>query len=84
MKNERTSKRVSTIAARVLDSLKNVKDGENVNIYVQDWIFPKWKGMTFPMTVRTPLRKITVADLKALAASCLTQSPDVSKKGRKK
>lgn len=57
MKNERTSKRVASIAGRLLAGLCNRK------------VIPRYFG-------------VSCAELKALAASALTQAPDKSKKGK--
>ena len=76
MKNEKTSKRIAAIAGRVLNGIAewqkmwlefdpNAKQGKD-----------SYKVFTFATK-----HHITVADLKALAASALTQSPD-RKKGK--
>ena len=70
MKNEKTSKKVATIAGRVLKGLtawqKDFDHPEAFNVF----------GTKYGV-------KVTIADLKALAASCLTQSADKPKARRK-
>jgi hypothetical protein len=66
-KTEQTSKRVAQIAAKVLNATGSMGDSELCHC-----------------AIHKACREmhITVADLKALAASCLTQAPD--KKARKR
>ena len=79
MKNEKSSKRVAAIAGRVLSELTShdFKDNEwfcisgEYNFLQVD----RLKKLTYPED-----RMFTVADLKALAASCLTQAPDRQRK----
>lgn len=74
MKNERTSKRVAAIAGRILRHF-----AEPGNIDCDD------SGIAMVMnssrsTYIAPIENVTVADLKALAASALTQSPEKPKR----
>ena len=59
-RNERTSARVARIAGRILESLEGVPDDRTV-------LYNTNTGTMF---------RLSVGDLKALAASSLTQAPD--------
>ena len=71
MRQEQTSKRISAIAGRILKQLEGFHIGGSP-IYVVD----AYRGFL----IGTPDNYLTIADLKALAASALTQSPDKPKK----
>jgi hypothetical protein len=69
MKNEKTSKRVSKIAGKILASMKDI--GASGVIYVgASGESPKGR----PIFVYT--EACSAAELKSLAASALTQAPD--------
>lgn len=63
MKNEKTSRRVASIAGRVHKALAEVPVGYRLYIYVQD------AGGAFADL-------LSVGDVKKLAASALTQAPN--------
>ena len=69
MKNERTSKRVAQIAGRVLEKLTSAKNAQAT------WISDYNDGVS-------SIFVCTVGELKALAASCLTQAPDKKRKAK--
>ncbi len=73
MKNERTSKRVSAIAGKIMRNIQHVRTGPSQYNPVY---------MYYPASSANETLICTIGDLKALAASALTQTPDKPKKAR--
>lgn len=69
MTNEKTSKRVAAIAGKVLASLSHIQDDSPT----------KCRSCGCAIHIACRALGITVADLKALAASTLTQASDKPK-----
>lgn len=81
-RNESTGKRVAAIAGKVLRglaSIPNEADCIETGVEAYYWVDARFKKMRFPVSQSVVI--CTVRDLKALAASALTQSAD--KKERK-
>lgn len=74
MKNEKTGKRAAAIAGKVLGELKEYPSAVRVWIEV-----PCPSAKTNPLGF-TMFHLMPIAELKALAASVLTQAPDQKKK----
>lgn len=77
MKNEKTGKRAAAIAGKVLGELKEYPSAVRVWVEV-----PCPSAKTNPLGF-TMFHLMPITELKTLAASLLTQSPDRAKKKRR-
>lgn len=74
MKNERTSAKAAAIAGRVLEWLKGLKPDDRVTVTKSEVMVKAGRASDNEVEV------CTVAELKQLAASCLTQAENKTRK----